>query len=91
MVTAIVLMNVERASVTTVMNELIKVDGITEVYPVAGEYDIVAMIRVNTHKELTQIVAENMPHHRDIIHTKTVITLDGLAKIDIAAAYGLNK
>ncbi len=90
MITAIVMVNVERKAVGSVMEQLINIDGITEVYPITGEYDIVAIIRTNDSSTLSRIVADIMPHNiDDIIHTKTFIALDCKAKIDIEKAYNL--
>lgn len=90
MITAIVMMNVERKSVKPVMDQLLKLDGITEVYPVAGEFDIVAIIRTQDSSTLSKIVADVMPHHiEDITHTKTLIALDALSKVDLVKAFNL--
>ena len=55
MVTGIVLVNVERAMIRTVIEDLMKIEGVSEVYAVAGEYDLVVMIRVNNNVELADI------------------------------------
>jgi DNA-binding Lrp family transcriptional regulator len=90
MVTAIVLINVERPILKQVIQDILGINGVTEVYPVAGEYDLVAMVRVNDNKELSDIVADKMPHHiNGIVHTKTLIALDAHSKIDLQKAFGL--
>lgn len=90
MITAIVMMNVQRKSVKPVIDELMKLEGITEVYPVAGEFDIVAIIRTKNSDTLSKIVADIMPHRiEDITHTKTLIALDAHSKIDLAKAFGV--
>ena len=84
MVTGIVLINVERAYVTKVAEAVLKLKGVTEVYTVAGEYDLVAMIRVKTNADLADVVANRLTHDIDgIIHTKTLISLDAISKINL--------
>ena len=61
MVTGIVLVNVERAMIRTVIEVLMKIDGVSEVYAVAGEYDLVVMIRVQSNAELADIIASPRP------------------------------
>lgn len=90
MITAIVMMNVERKSISKIIDELIKIDGITEVYPIAGEYDLVAIIRTKKTETLSRILAETLPHHiEDILATRTLITLGSTAKIDLEKAFDL--
>ncbi|WP_295812002.1 Lrp/AsnC ligand binding domain-containing protein [uncultured Victivallis sp.] len=84
MVTGIVLVNVERAMIRTVIEDLMKIDGVSEVYAVAGEYDLVVMIRVQSNAELADIIATRMTHDiNGIIHTKTLVTLNSYSKLDL--------
>ncbi|MDR0932711.1 MAG: Lrp/AsnC ligand binding domain-containing protein [Victivallales bacterium] len=84
MVTGIVLVNVERAMISGVIEGLMKIKGVSEVYSVAGEYDLVVMIRVASNSELAEIIASRMTHDiNGIVHTKTLVTLNSYAKIDL--------
>ena len=84
MVTGIVLVNVERAMIRTVIEDLMKIDGVSEVYAVAGEYDLVVMIRVQSNAELAAIIASRMTNDiNGIIHTKTLVTLNAYSKLDL--------
>ena len=77
MVTAIVLINVERMKIKEVVEELQAIKGVSEVHTVAGEYDLVAIVRVANNKKLSEIVVNKMPHNiSGIIHTKTLFALD---------------
>lgn len=46
MVTAVILINVEPARTVAVAQSLSQMKGISEVYSVAGNYDLVALVRV---------------------------------------------
>ena len=90
MVTGIVLVNVERALLRQAIDGISKLPGVTEVYTVAGEYDLVVMIRVATNAELADIIATKMT--RDIggiVHAKTLVTLEAQAKIDLEQVFNL--
>ena len=88
MVTGIVLVNVERPRLKDVIKNVLELNGVTEVYTVAGEFDLVTIIRVETNKELSEIVANKMPHEIDgITHTKTLVSLDMNSKVDIQELY----
>ena len=60
MVTAIVLLNCARARVAEVADKLASMEGISEVYSVAGRFDLVAMVRVKTNEDLADIVTTGM-------------------------------
>ena len=88
MITGIVLINVERAMIGDVIAGLRKIDGVSKVYSVAGEYDLVAIIRVKDNAELADIIATKMTRDIDgIIHTKTLVTLTAYSKIDLEKVF----
>ena len=90
MVTGIVLVNVERQKIMDAIDNLMKISGVSEVYTVAGEYDLVVMIRVNSNAELSDIVANRMT--RDIPgigRTRTLVTLEARSHIDLPKVFGL--
>ncbi len=90
MVTGIVLVNVERALLRQAIDGISKLPGVTEVYTVAGEYDLVVMIRVATNAELADVIATRMTHDiYGINHTKTLITLNVDAKIDLEKVFNI--
>ena len=88
MVTGIALVTVERKMLRQATEALLQIPGVTEVYTVAGEYDLVVMIRVSTNAELSDVVANKMT--RDIpgiTHTRTMISLQADAKVDLCTFY----
>lgn len=88
MITGIVLVNVERAKIGEVVDGLLKIEGVTEIYSVAGEYDLVAIIRVKNNADLAEIIASRMTRDiSGIVHTKTLVTLNSYAKIDLEKAF----
>ena len=89
MVTAVILINVERKMLSGVMAKVLKIEGISEVHAVAGEYDLAAIARVKDNARLSGILAEKMCHQiPGIIHTKTLIALNSNYNYDAAAVYG---
>ena len=91
MVTAIVLVNVERPQLKQVIGDILAIDGVSEVYTVAGEYDLVAIIRVKDNHQLSGIITDRMPHHIEgITHTKTLFALDVATEIDLGKVFGIS-
>ena len=89
MVTGIVLVNVDRARLQEVIREAMAIKGVTEVYTVAGEYDLVFIIRVQSNAELGDILATKMANDiPGILHSKTLVTLNAQAKVDLEKVFG---
>ena len=89
MVTGIVLVNVDRSRLQEVIREAMAIEGVTEVYTVAGEYDLVFIIRVQSNAELGDILATRMANEiPGILHSKTLVTLNAEAKVDLEKVFG---
>ncbi len=71
MITAFVMMNAERERIAAVPDELLKISGVTEVYSVAGDFDLIAIIRVKEADELAKVVTEGFVKVRGITRTVT--------------------
>lgn len=90
MITAFILINVNRPELKAVIDEILATEGVHEVYTVAGEYDLVAVVRSADNKQLSEIVADRLPHSvNGITHTKTLIALNGYYDLDLPKVFGL--
>ncbi|MBO4647530.1 MAG: Lrp/AsnC ligand binding domain-containing protein [Lentisphaeria bacterium] len=88
MVTAIILVSVDRDLILDVIDEILKVDGISEVHSVAGEYDLAAIARVEDNQQLSMILADKMCHQiKGIKLTKTLISLGSYYNFDPKAVF----
>ncbi len=63
--------------------ELLAIEGVTECYSVAGPYDLVAMVRVREHEQLSDLVTEKIASHAGISATETLIAFRAFAKRDL--------
>ena len=75
MVTAFVLINVEDSKVTDLIETLRDIEGVTEVHLVAGEYDMVAVVKADNNDDLSQMLTDKIIHTPGIKRTKTLISL----------------
>lgn len=73
MVTAIVLLNTERDKVNDVGDELAALDGVSEVYSVAGRVDLVAILRAAEHQALADLVTNEIRQIEGITDAETLI------------------
>jgi len=89
MVTAVILLNVERSQINEVAQTLADLDGIAEVHSVAGRYDLVAIARVRDNEQLADLVTNHMLKLQGIQHTETLIAFRAYSRHDLEAAFSL--
>ncbi len=89
MVTAIVLLKVARDNVNAVADQLAEMEGISEVYSVAGRYDLVAMIRVPSNEALATLVTDHMLKLNAIQHTETLIAFRAHSRHDLETMFSI--
>lgn len=83
MVTAFILMNVERTRLRSLADDLLAIEGVAEVYSVAGSYDLIAVARVKHHEQLNDLVTEHVAALDGILNTETLIAFRSFAKKDL--------
>jgi len=83
MVTAFVLINVEDSKVQQTAEHLLTLEGLTETHIVAGEYDIVAVVRVKDNKKLSKLITDNIIHSPGVERTKTLFALNTLSNFNL--------
>jgi DNA-binding Lrp family transcriptional regulator len=89
MVTAIVLLNCARARVAEVADKLASMEGISEVYSVAGRFDLVAMVRVKTNEDLADVVTAGMQKIPGIESTETLIAFRAYSRLDLEKVFSI--
>ena len=89
MVTAFILMNVERPRLRSIADDLLAIDGIAEVYSVAGPFDLVAIARVKEHEQLNDLVTERVGALDGIASTETLIAFRSFAKKDLGLLWDI--
>jgi DNA-binding Lrp family transcriptional regulator len=89
MVTAMMLMNIERGRVPSVASALLEIPPVTEVYSVAGAYDLVAIIRVKQHDELNGLVTERVSAIEGIRATMTLVAFRCYSRKDVQAMWDI--
>jgi DNA-binding Lrp family transcriptional regulator len=83
MVTAFVLINCRRDAIQETANALAQVEGITEVYSVAGQFDLVAVLRVKGNEEVADVVTGHLLRLQGIERTQTLISFRAYSKFDL--------
>jgi DNA-binding Lrp family transcriptional regulator len=75
MVTAFVLINVEDRHLNDISKRLKGFEGVAEVHVVAGEYDMVAVVKVSDNDTLARLLTDDVIHTPGVKRTKTLISL----------------
>lgn len=88
-VTAISLLDVDRSRVNEVAQELMEVDGVSEVYSVAGRYDQVAIIRVPENEDLREVATERMLKVDGIEDSETLFAFEVHSDHDIESMFSI--
>ena len=73
MVTAILLINTAVGRTAEVARALVETEGVAEAYSVAGDYDIVAIVKVHEYEDMAELVPERLARIEGITHTCTLM------------------
>ena len=89
MITSIILLNIQRNKVNKVAGKLVDIEGVSEVYSVSGNYDLVAIIRVKCNDDLATLVTGKLAKFDEIIETETMLAFKAYSKHDLEAMFSL--
>ncbi len=89
MITALVLLTVAPDKVTTVAEQLADMPGITEVYSIAGRFDLAVIIRVKENDQLATIVSDKIRQVKGIQTSETLIAFRVFSRYDLEMAFSL--
>jgi DNA-binding Lrp family transcriptional regulator len=87
MITAIVLIKTAQGRASQVAEALLELDGIAEVYSVAGPHDLVAIARVAKHEVLEDLVAGRLQKTAGIEATNTLIAFRAYSRKSLEALW----
>lgn len=89
MLTAIVLIDSDAARIPEVAAAIADISGVSEVYSVTGEVDLVAMVRVREHDDLADVIADKISKVEGVLRTQTYIAFRTYSQHDLEQAFSL--
>jgi len=89
MVTAVVLIEAETPKINTLAEQLVEIDAVSEVFSVAGRYDLVAIVRVQRNEDLADAVGDSMRQLDGIVKTETLIAFKVYSREDIEDVFSI--
>jgi len=89
MISAVVLINVQRNQINETAQNLLEIEGVAEVYSVTGEYDLVALLRLHQYEDLAEVVTNRMVQLPGITKTNTLMAFQCYSKADLQQAWDI--
>lgn len=89
MITAIVLIEVDRDEYSRLGGVLADVEGVAEAYSVTGGWDFVALVRVPRHELLAAVISGEIAHLPGVTRTQTMVAFEAYSRHDLEAMFDL--
>jgi DNA-binding Lrp family transcriptional regulator len=89
MITALVMLNIERGKINEVAEKLSDMNGIAEVYSVSGRFDLISIIRVENNDRLADIVTNHMLKVEDILKSETMLAFKCYSRHDLERMFSI--
>ena len=89
MITAIVFVKADVARIPEVAEEIAALDGVSEVYSVTGQIDLIALVRVRDHDAVAEVVADRLNKVDGVTSTETHIAFRAYSKHDLDEAFSI--
>jgi DNA-binding Lrp family transcriptional regulator len=89
MITALVFIRTEASSVNSVAETVAALDGVSEVFSVTGDLDLVALVRVQSLEQVSQVVTGGISKTPGITSTETHVAFQTFSRQDLDAAFSI--
>jgi DNA-binding Lrp family transcriptional regulator len=89
MVTALVQIRCDVHRIPEVAEAVAAIEGVSEVYSVTGDIDLVAIVRVREHDELADVIPGRISTVDGVLATQTHIAFRTYSRHDLEAAFSL--
>ncbi len=89
MITAIVLVETDVDRIPEVAAQIADLEGVSEVYSVTGDVDLVTIVRVHEHEQLAGVIADRLSKVVGVKGTKTYLAFRTYSRHDLDAAFSL--
>jgi DNA-binding Lrp family transcriptional regulator len=88
-VTTVVLAVCDIHNIPETAQAVADISAVSEVYSVAGDYDLVIMVRVRDHDDLARVVTEEIAKVEGIQRTQTLVAFKVYSRHDVEALFSL--
>ncbi|MDT4938440.1 MAG: hypothetical protein QOG80_2111 [Pseudonocardiales bacterium] len=88
-ITAIVMVSVESDKIPEVAQAIADVEAVSEVYSVAGDVDLIAIVRVRDFDQIAEVIAGHLSKVPGVLHTDTHIAFRAYSRHDLDATFSI--
>ena len=89
MITAVVLIDCDNHRIPEVAQEIAGLEGVSECYSVAGDVDLVAIVRVRAFDDIAATIAGALDKVSGVLNTQTLIAFQAYSRHDLESAFSL--
>ena len=89
MITAIVFVKADVARIPEVAEAIAALEGVSEVYSVTGQIDLITLVRVSNHEDVARVVADSINKVPGVMETETHIAFRTYSRHDLEAAFSI--
>jgi len=86
---AVVLIQCDIDEIPEAAQAIADIDGVSEVHSVAGEFDLVAIVRVAEHEDLAKVIPGGIAKIRGVERTETLISFQVYSKHDLERLFSI--
>ena len=88
-ITAIVMVTAATDAIPEVAEAIAALDGVSEVYSVAGDVDLIAVVRVREFDQIADVIAGQLDKVSGVLDTTTHIAFRAYSRHDLEAAFSI--
>ncbi|AIA03127.1 MULTISPECIES: Lrp/AsnC family transcriptional regulator [Streptomyces] len=89
MITSIVLIKTSVDQIPEIAEQIAALEGVSEVYSVTGQHDLIAMVRVANHDDLADVIPGRISKVPGVASTETHIAFRTYSQHDLEAAFSI--
>ena len=89
MIKAIVLIDCATNAIPEVAENLANLEGVSEVYSVAGHVDLIAIVRVRHFDDIAGVIAGGISKVEGVVNTETHIAFRAYSRHDLEEAFAI--
>lgn len=89
MISAIVLIKVDVAKIPSAAEQIAGIAGISEVYSVTGDIDLIAVAKVERHEDFHDVIADRLNKIDGVRETTTHIAFRTYSRDDLDAGFAI--
>jgi DNA-binding Lrp family transcriptional regulator len=88
-ITAIVMVSAATDQIPEVAQAIADIDGVSEVYSVAGHVDLIAVVRVREFDQVADVIAGRIDKVEGVLDTETHIAFRAYSQHDLETAFAI--